>query len=440
MRKSSKNTCQHTRAIQLDRRRRQPAAPPDAAIEQRFTELIHPATLNQVAHFHALGLRERTLTLPVMMAFVVSLIWRGLGSVAEAVRLLSDEGLLWSSAMTVRQQSLSERLRTLPAEIFERVFEEVVPKLQQCWTQRSRRLEPVLAWASERFAAVLVADASTLDALVKKLHLLRSSMKTPLAGKICALLDVLSQQPRAIWYETDAAMSEQCFWDRLIEQIAAETLLLVDMGFSNYQRFAELSGKRIWLITRAKRDTAYTVLRVLEASAHVRDTIIELGAGKHRCGEPLRLVEVSWRGTWYRYLTNLLDAERLPAVYVAALYRERWSIEDAFAIVKRLLGLAYFYSSSSNAIAVQVWTTWLLYAVLVDLADELADRLQLPLDAVSLEMLYRGLYHYTQARYRGQADDPIAYLAEHAQRLGIIKKPKKKKPKRIPLLTRLADA
>ena len=89
MRKSAKNTCQHTRAIQLDRRRRQPAPPPDAAIEQRFTELIHPATFNQVAHFHGLGLRERTLTLPVMMAFVVSLIWRGLGSVAEAVRLLS---------------------------------------------------------------------------------------------------------------------------------------------------------------------------------------------------------------------------------------------------------------------------------------------------------------------------------------------------------------
>jgi hypothetical protein len=440
MRKSAKNTCQHTRAIQLDRRRRQPAPPPDGAIEQRFTALIHPATLNQVAHFHALGLRERTLTLPVMMAFVVSLIWRGLGSVAEAVRLLSDEGLLWSSALRVRQQSVSERLRVLPSEIFERVFEEVLPKLQERWRQRVRRLEPVLGWAGEHFAAVLVADASTLDALVKKLHLLRSSTKTPLAGKICALLDVLSQQPRAIWYESDAAMSEQRFWDRLIEQIAAETLLLVDMGFSNYQRFAELSRKSIWLITRAKRDTAYSVLTVLEASANVRDTIIELGRGKHRCGEPLRLVEVRWRGIWYRYITNLLDVERLPALHVAALYRERWSIEDAFAIVKRLLGLAYFYSSSSNAIAVQVWTTWLLYAVLVDLGDELADRLHLPLDAVSLEMLYRALYHYTQARYRGQADDPLAYLAEHAQRLGIIKRPKKKKPKRIPLLTRLVDA
>lgn len=139
MGKASKNTCQHTRSLQLDRRRRQNTAPPDALIEQRLTEIIHPATLNQMAHFSALGLRERTLNLPLMMAFVCSLVWRGLGSVTEAVRLLADEGLLWSTAISVRQQSVSERLRTLPAELFEGVFNEVLPQLQQRWHQRQRR-------------------------------------------------------------------------------------------------------------------------------------------------------------------------------------------------------------------------------------------------------------------------------------------------------------
>jgi len=31
--------------------------------------MVHPATLEQVSHFHRLGLRERTLGLVVMMAF-----------------------------------------------------------------------------------------------------------------------------------------------------------------------------------------------------------------------------------------------------------------------------------------------------------------------------------------------------------------------------------
>ena len=37
--------------------------------------------------------------------------------------------------------------------------------------------------------------------------------------------------------------------------------------------------------------------------------------------------------------------------------------------------------------------TWLFYAVLVDLGDAVADELSLPFDEISLEMIYRGLYH-----------------------------------------------
>jgi IS4 transposase len=95
----------------------------------------------------------------------------------------------------------------------------------------------------------------------------------------------------------------------------------------------------------------------------------------------------------------------LPAPYVMALYWQRWRIEDAFAIVKRLLGLAYFWSGSSNGVPVQLWATWLVYAVLVDLTDAVAAALEQPYQALSLEMVYRGLYHFTQAAQRGLADD-----------------------------------
>jgi hypothetical protein len=59
------------------------------SVEQRLEDVVHPATLNQVAHFQ----RERTLNLSVMMAFVLSLIWRQIGSVTEAVQTLNREGL-----------------------------------------------------------------------------------------------------------------------------------------------------------------------------------------------------------------------------------------------------------------------------------------------------------------------------------------------------------
>ena len=40
---------------------------------------------------------------------------------------------------------------------------------------------------------------------------------------------------------------------------------------------------------------------------------------------------------------------------------------------KRLLGLAYFWVGSENGVQLQVWATWLLYAVLVDMTDAVAE-------------------------------------------------------------------
>jgi len=154
----------------------------------------------------------------------------------------------------------------------------------------------------------------------------------------------------------------------------------------------------------------------------------------------MRLVEVQHQGKWYRYLTNVRDPGLLPADCVVALYWQRWRIEDAFNVVKRLLGLAYFWGGTTNAIQVQVWATWVLYAVLVDLTDAVAERLHVPYRAVSLEMVYRGLYHYTRDRARGQADDIVDYLAVNARDLGILKRKRGPSPEETLRQTLAQDA
>jgi hypothetical protein len=128
------------------------------------------------------------------------------------------------------------------------------------------------------------------------------------------------------------------------------------------------------------------------------------------------------RGEWRRYLTNELDPGRLPPECVAALYAQRWRVEDAFNAVKRLLGLAYFWVGSEYGVQSQLWATWILYAVLVDLTDAVADVLGRPFAALSPEMVYRSLYFFTQAYHRGEARDPVAYLAAKAKTLGILKR------------------
>lgn len=420
------SSVRHTRAIQRDRGKRPLSAPPDEQIIARLTELVHPATLAQVAHFHELGLRERILTLPLMVGLVLSMIWRHVGEVGPLIRLIRTESQLWVTPRRITQQAFSLRLRTLPAELFLNVLLAILPHLTQRWQVREHRpLPPELAWARQHFKDVLAVDGSTLDALLRRVGLLRDVESHPLAGRMTALLSVLSHLPQHVWYEADPQAHDQRFWTQIVEQLPAGCLLLFDLGYTNFTVFVQLTTAHITFLTRAKRNLSYTRERSLFRTGNVHDSLVWIGAGEAR--QLVRLIEVLYHGQWFRYLTNELDPETLPTDYAVALYAQRWRIEEAYAMVKRLLGLAYFWTGAQNSIEMQLWATWLLYAVLVDLTDAVADALHQPFARISLEMVYRSLYFFTQAYQRGEASEVVPYLAANADWLGIVKR--KRKPK-----------
>ena len=338
----------------------------------------------------------------------------------ELVRLLRTEGLLWAEPRRVSQQALSERFRTFPAELFHHVLLAVLPVMHTNWKSRQRPLPPEIAWAQAHYTEVVVADGSTLDALLRKVGLLREALVNPLAGRMTALLDLCSRLPLHVWYEEDAKAHDQRFWPQILEVVKAGSLLIFDLGYTNFSVYAQLTAATATFITRAKSNLAYQVEKSLHRTAQVHDSVVWIGKGDDR--QRIRLVEVLYQGKWYRYLTNELDPERLPAPYVVALYWQRWRIEDAYAIVKRLLGLAYFWVGSQNGVLLQLWATWLLYAVLVDLTDAIAETLNEPFAAISLEMVYRSLYFYHAAVSQGYRQGAAEYLAEKADRLGIVKR------------------
>jgi hypothetical protein len=181
-RKRKTSSGRHTRAIQRERAKHPVTAPPDDQIEQRLEELVRPATYAQLGYFWDQGLRERTLTLPVMMALVLSMIWRQIGSVREVARLVRTQSLLWVTPRKLTQQALAQRLDSLPAELFRRVLEDLLPTLQQRWAARRRPVPPEVAWAQAHYTQVAICDGATLDALVRKLGLL-CDLVTPPAGR-----------------------------------------------------------------------------------------------------------------------------------------------------------------------------------------------------------------------------------------------------------------
>jgi hypothetical protein len=419
----TKSTVRHTRAIQADRQKRPLADNLPAEVEAVFHSLVHPLTLSQCELFRQMGLRERTLTLPVMMALLLSAVWRQIAAVTELARLIGDEAVLWEAPKQVSQQALSERFNTLPARLFLNILNLLLPLMQQRWQERQRPLPAEIAWAQARFTACLIVDGSTLDALIRKVGLWRDLESHPLAGKMTALLHLGSQLPDKLWFDTKATSHDQNLWEAILTHIQAGSLLLFDLGYTNFSSFRQLTDKDVTFITRAKRNLKYEVAHGLVKTPVLRDTLVCIGTGDDR--QQVRLVELLYGNTWRQFLTNQLDPQQLPARYLVALYYRRWTIERAYATIKRLLGLAYFWSGSQNAVELQLWSTWIVYSVLIDLCDEVAGLLKFPFERISVEMVFRSIYYYTKAIKRGDVRPLPTYLADRSTDLDIVKRKRK---------------
>ena len=291
------------------------------AIGSQLEALLTPAIWAQQGYYRQLGMRDRILNLSLMVAAVLTLLWRQVVGVQELTRLLAREDLLWCRATTVSQQAMSERFLTFPAELFERVFKDLLPQLQQNWLQRAKRpLPDSIKFALDNFERIWVADGSTLEALFCKLKSLESAPRGQLAGKICTVIDIVTRLPVEVWFHTNPRANDTNFEADLLKLVTAKTLLLLDRGFYHFQFFATLINQQVDFITRLKAGAAVKVIQVNTRQHSVRDQLIKLGTGRNSAPIlTLRLVEIRCGKTWYSYITSVLDPAVLPPYVVADL-------------------------------------------------------------------------------------------------------------------------
>lgn len=404
------------------KRDRNMPAPENEVIAARMEELLTPLVYNQLSYYQQLGLRDRILGLPLMVAAVLTLLWRQVPSVRELHRLLNREDLLWCKAVSVSQQALSKRFLEFPASIFEQVMIELIPKLEARWILRKNRTLPAsIGFAKTKFQRIWVVDGSTLEALFRHLDSLQDKTSL-LAGKIYSIVDLVTHLPIAIAFEENPHCSDTNMWGWLRNCVPSGTLLIFDRGFYDFTEFAAVVEQDAAWITRLKK-ASYRVQKTLSHTPNLVDQIIELGHKRGRA-KPIvvRLVEVRCGKTWYRYITSVTCPVQLPPYVIADLYGRRWHIETAFGLVKRLLKMSYLWTGSINGVKLQIWATWIFYAVLVDVADTVASELEIEAEKISIEMLFRSFYHFNHAYNNGLATDLIAYLVQSENRdLGIVK-------------------
>lgn len=408
--------------------------PAVAEIEAELTALLTPVLFapRQLERrdprnpARVIRLRARILTLPVMVALIVSLVWRRLGAIAEVQRVVVQDGLLWISPLQVSEQAIAKRLDTLPASALAAVFTEVSARLQAQPPPQLPGLEP---WAEvrARFSRIAMVDGSTLEALRKKTQTLQTQPGLVLAGRVMAMVEAFTHRPLWQLYTEEAAANDKRFATEILAALPERGLLIFDLGFFSFLWFDAFTDQQKYFVTRQRQKTAYRVTQVLAHTPYYRDELIEVGLHhSHPCRHPLRLVSVFWRGQWYRYLTNVLDPTQLSARHICELYRRRWRIEDAFLVTKRVLDLAYLWKASANGVQLQLYATFLFYLVLLNVCQQVAENLNAPLEQISVEMVFRAFYHYSRALTRGETIDLVTYLVNHAKLLGLVKRQRKR--------------
>ena len=151
-------------------------------------------------------------------------------------------------------------------------------------------------------------------------------------------------------------------WAKETLKLPKGSFAVFDRGFTDYSWYSTLMTDGIFFVTRLKSnaDVKYLLKRAGRKSRGVtNDQQIKLKG----IDEPLRLVAYTdmETGQEYCFVTN---AHHLKAAEIAAIYKERWQIEQFFKWIKQNLKIKTFLGTSRNAVLTQVWIALCVYLLI----------------------------------------------------------------------------
>jgi hypothetical protein len=145
------------------------------------------------------------------------------------------------------------------------------------------------------------------------------------------------------------------------------SIVVEDLGYTDYAWFGHLTSQKIFFVTRQKRNAAYEVVErhsVNKTQGLLSDQTIRLtGVKALECSVPLRRIayQDAASGKRYVFLTNHF---KLSAKTIADIYKERWQIEIFFRWIKQNLRIKAFIGNSENAVLSQLFVALMVYLLL----------------------------------------------------------------------------
>lgn len=236
---------------------------------------------------------------------------------------------------------------------------------------RARGLYAKDALNIELDATVYALDATTID-LCLSLFDWAPFRTTKAAIKMHTLLDLRGSIPAFI-HVSDGKMHEVNVLDIL--PVEAGAFYVMDRGYLDFSRLYNMHQAGAFFVTRTKR--GMDARRVYSAPTQ-RDTGVICDQSIAMNGfyiakdypELLRRIRFKDPETG-KTLVFLTNNTMLPALTIAALYKNRWQVELFFKWIKQHLRIKRFLGTSENAVKTQIWCAVSTYVLIAIVKKEL---------------------------------------------------------------------
>ena len=267
--------------------------------------------------------------------------------------------------------------------------------------RRARKLYCEVDLGLDVSNTVYALDSTTID-LCLSLFDWAPFRKTKAAIKMHTLLDLRGNIPAFI-HISDGKMGDVKVLDILAIEPGA--FYVMDRGYLDFDRLFKMHQCGAFFVTRAKSNM--NARRVYSAASDrsagvICDQTIAMRRFYATKNYPEHLRRIRFKdpetGKTLIFLTNNTT---LPALTIAALYKNRWQVELFFKWIKQHLRIKKFLGTSENAVKTQIWcavSTYVLVAIV---------KKELQLDAslyTLLQILSVSVFEKTQLSYALKSD------------------------------------
>jgi hypothetical protein len=248
---------------------------------------------------------------------------------------------------------------------------------------------------------VLVFDGKAIKRVAKRLKPLRDAAGGLLGGRALVALDLRSGLAVAMRAHPDGDANEVRFVGDLVPEVrrlvAAKRLWVADSAFCDLTQPARFAEQGDAFLIRyhpkvpfyadparpAREGQDGQGRRYVEEWGH-------LGSPRNRKRLYVRRVTLDRPGEKeVAVVTNLLDADAVPAVDLLTAYLNRWGIERMFQQVTEVFGLEHLIGTEPEGVIFQFAMCLLLYNLIQVARGVIAVEAEVPREAISGEKLFQ---------------------------------------------------